>query len=132
MSLSDPIANGLTIIRNASRVKKESADIPSSKMFKGILEILKNEGYIDNYRQIEDKKQGILRVYFKFTGNNQPEITGLRRISKPGSRIFVKGTKLPKVLNGLGVAIISTSKGVFSDKQARELKLGGEVICYIW
>lgn len=132
MSLSDPIANALTIIRNASRLKKETADIPASKMIKSILEIFKKEGYIDNYRHIEDKKQGILRVYFKLAADKQPAITGLRRISKPGLRVYVKNTKLPRVLNGLGSALISNSKGILTDAQAREQKLGGEVICYIW
>jgi len=132
MSLSDPISNALTIMRNASRVKKESANIPASKVVKSILEILKNEHYIDNYRQIEDKKQGILRVYFKLTPDKHPVITGLRRISKPGSRVYAKGSRLPRVLNGLGLALISTSKGIITDVQAREQKLGGEVICYIW
>ncbi len=132
MSLSDPIANALTIIRNASRLKKESADIPASKMIKSLLEILKKEQYIDNYRQMEDKRQGILRVYFRTTADKQPVITGLRRISKPGCRIYAKFTKMPRVLNGLGLALISTSKGILSDSQAREQKLGGEVICYIW
>lgn len=132
MSLSDPIANALTIIRNASRVKKESADIPASKVVKSILELLKKEQYIDNFRLIEDKKQGILRVYFKLTLDKEPVITGVRRISKPGSRVYVKGSKLPRVLNGLGLALISTSKGIITDVQAREEKLGGEVICHIW
>ncbi len=132
MSLSDPIANALTTIRNASRIKKESADIPASKVIKSILEIFKQEGYIDNYRHIEDKQQGILRVYFKFNLEKEPAITGLRRISKPGSRVYLKSTKLPKVLNGLGLAVVSTSQGLLSDAAAREQKLGGEVICYIW
>jgi small subunit ribosomal protein S8 len=132
MSLTDPIANALTIIRNASRLKKESADIPASKLIGSVLEIFKKEGYIDNYRQIDDKKQGILRVYFKYSLDRQPAITGIKRISKPGSRIFTKGTKLPRVLNSLGLAVISTSKGMLSDAQAREQKLGGEVVCYIW
>lgn len=132
MSLTDPVANALTIIRNASRLKKESADIPASKTVQSILELLKKEQYIDNYRNIEDKKQGILRVYFKFNLEGEPVISGLRRISKPGSRVYAKNTKLPRVLNGLGLALISTSKGIISDTQAREQKLGGEVICYIW
>lgn len=132
MSITDPIANALTIIRNASRLKKESADIPASKMVQSLLEILKTEGYLDNYRQIEDKKQGILRVYFKFNLDKESVITGLRRISKPSSRVYVKGSKLPRVLNGLGLALISTSKGILSDAQARAQKLGGEVVCYVW
>jgi SSU ribosomal protein S8P len=132
MSLSDPIANALTIIRNAARLKKESADIPASKVVQAILELLKKEQYIDNYRLMENKQQGILRVYFKLTLEKAPVITGVRRISRPGSRVYVKGSKLPRVLNGLGLALISTSKGIITDNQAREQKLGGEVICHIW
>ena len=131
MSLTDPIANTLTLIRNASKAKHESVDVPSSKMTKSIAEILKQEGYIENYRFSEDGKQGILRIYLRYH-NNESVITGLKRISRPGFRVYSEKDKIPYVLRGRGIAVISTSRGVLSDRQARELKVGGEIVCYVW
>ena len=132
MSLSDPISNMLTSLRNASQVRKESVDLPASKISEKILGIFKDAGYIEDYRLLKDDKQGVLKVYLKYLNNRQSAITGLKRISKPGLRIYAKSTELPKVLSGLGTAIVSTSKGVLSDREARQLKVGGEVLCHIW
>lgn len=131
MSVTDPIADFLTRIRNASKAKLLRVDIPASKMKIQIAEILKNEKYIHDYTIIEDKKQNIIRVQLKYRGG-VPAITGLKRVSKPGLRIYKPAEQLPRVLNGLGTAVISTSKGLLTDKQARSQSLGGEVICYIW
>jgi len=131
MSLTDPIANTFTLIRNASRASHESVDVPSSNMVKAIAEILKQDGYIENYRHSEDGKQGIIRIYLRYH-NKESVITNIRRISRPGFRVYAKKDKIPYVLRGRGMAIISTSKGVLTDKQARELRVGGEVLCYIW
>lgn len=131
MSRTDLIADNLTMIRNATMAKKENVDVPSSKITKSILEILKKERYIDNFKLIEDKKQGILRIYLKYTAG-KPAITNIRRISKPGLRIYVRRDEIPSVLRGRGLAIISTSKGLVTDKEAKALKLGGEIIAYIW
>ena len=132
MSLSDPIANMLTIIRNAARIQKESVDIPSSKLCLQILEVFKKESYIDNYRFIKDSHQGILRIYLKYDKSKKSAITNLKRISKPGLRVYAKKDKIPRVLNGLGIAAISTSKGILSNNEARQKKIGGEVLCYVW
>lgn len=132
MSLSDPIANMLTVIRNANRNKKETVDVPTSKMVEAIADILKKQGYIDNFRRMEDKKQGSLRIYLKFDEENNPLITGLKRVSRPGLRVYANRESIPRVLNGLGFAILSTSKGMLTDVQARQHNVGGEVICYIW
>lgn len=131
MSRTDLIADAFTIIRNAILIKRESADIPASNTVKSILEILKKEGYIDTYKAIEDKKQGVLRVYLKYT-LGKPAIRNLRRISRPGLRIYVKHDKIPFVLRGKGLAVMSTPKGLLTNTEARELKVGGEVICYVW
>lgn len=131
MSLTSPIANMLTSIRNAYRAKHESVDISSSKMAISIAKILKQEGYIENYRFSEDKKQGILRIYLRYL-KKESVISNLKLVSSPGLRVYVDKDKIPYVLRGRGAAIISTSKGVVTDRQARELKVGGEVICYIW
>ena len=131
MSVTDPIADFLTRIRNASKAKLLRVDIPASKMKIQIAEILKNEKYIHDYTIIEDKKQNIIRVQLKYRGG-VPAISGLKRISKPGLRVYKPAEQLPRVLNGLGTAVISTSKGLLTDKQARSQSLGGEVICYIW
>jgi len=131
MSKTDPIADFLTIIRNGLMAKKENVDGPASRITKSILEILKKTEYIDNFKLIEDKKQGILRVYLKYL-SGEPAIINLRRISKPGLRIYVKQDKIPRVLRGRGIAVISTSKGILTDNEARQEKLGGEVICYVW
>lgn len=130
--MTDPIADFLTRIRNANTVYKERVDIPSSRIKKGLAEILKNEGFIRTYEFIDDGKQGTLRLYLKFGPNKQRVISGLKRISKPGLRVYAKKEELPRVLGGLGVAVISTPKGLMTDKQARQAGLGGEVICYIW
>ncbi|MGQ9644569.1 MAG: 30S ribosomal protein S8 [Ignavibacterium sp.] len=131
MSVTDPIADFLTRIRNASKAKLLRVDIPASKMKIQIAEILKNEKYIHDYTIIEDNKQNIIRVQLKYRGG-VPAITGLKRVSKPGLRIYKPAEQLPRVLNGIGTAVISTSKGLLTDKQARSQSLGGEVICYIW
>lgn len=131
MGLTDPISNTLTLIRNAIKAHHENVDLPSSKMTKAIAEILKKYGYIENYRFSEDKKQGIVRIYLKYLNNKVSAITNLKRISRPGLRVYVKKDKIPYVLRGKGIAIISTSKGVVADKQARELKVGGEVVCFV-
>ncbi|MGF0105123.1 30S ribosomal protein S8 [Ligilactobacillus ruminis] len=132
MAMTDPIADFLTRIRNANMVKHESVEVPASKMKRDIAEILKNEGFIRDVEYIDDDKQGIIRVFLKYGKNNERIISGLRRISKPGLRSYVKADAVPKVLNGLGIAILSTSEGVMTDKDARAKKIGGEVIAYVW
>lgn len=131
MSRTDLIADAFTIIRNAIMAKKENADVPGSNTLRSILEVLKKENYIDTFKEIEDKKQGILRIYLKYLFGKSA-IRNIKRVSKPGLRIYVKRDKVPRVLRGRGIAVISTSKGIMTDKQARELSLGGEVIGYIW
>jgi small subunit ribosomal protein S8 len=132
VSLSDPIANMLTVIRNANRVKKEKVDIPSSKLKMEIIKIFKNEGYIKNFKIIEEGKRSYIRIYLKYTPAGKSIIHNLLRVSKPGLRVYRKKHDLPRIYNGFGTSIISTSKGVLTDKKAREKNLGGEVICYIW
>ena len=132
MVMTDPIADFLTRIRNANMAKHESLEVPASKIKRDIAEILKNEGFIRDYEFIEDNKQGIIRVFLKYGKGNERVISGIRRISKPGLRSYVKADAVPKVLNGLGIAILSTSEGVITDKEARAKKIGGEVIAYIW
>ena len=132
MAMTDPIADFLTRIRNANMVKHESVEVPASEMKRDIAEILKNEGFIRDVEYIDDDKQGIIRVFLKYGKNNERVISGLRRISKPGLRSYVKADAVPKVLNGLGIAILSTSEGVMTDKDARAKKIGGEVIAYVW
>ena len=132
MAMTDPIADFLTRIRNANMVKHESVEVPASKMKRDIAEILKNAGFIRDVEYIDDDKQGIIRVFLKYGKNNERVISGLRRISKPGLRSYVKADAVPKVLNGLGIAILSTSEGVMTDKDARAKKIGGEVIAYVW
>ncbi len=131
MSRTDPISDLLTCIRNASRVKKETVDIPASRLGQKILQIIKEDGYIEDYRSIKDNKQGILKVYLKYA-DKKPAIMGIKRVSRPGLRIYAPKDEIPRVLNGLGTAIISTSKGVMSDREARKNKVGGEVLCYVW
>ena len=130
MVMTDPIADFLTRIRNANMVMHEKVEIPASKTKIALAEILKNEGFIKDYEQIEDGKQGVIRVYLKYGPNREKVISGLKRISKPGLKVYCKKDEIPKVLGGLGIAIISTSKGIMTDKEARKLGLGGEVICY--
>ena len=132
MSMSDPIADFLTRIRNANMAQHESVEAPASKMKKDIAEILKNEGFVRDVEYVDDNKQGIIRVFLKYGNDGQRVISGLKRISKPGLRSYVKADAVPKVLNGLGIAIISTSEGVVTDKVARAKKIGGEVIAYVW
>lgn len=131
MSVTDPIADMLTKIRNASRAGHESVDVLASNLKKEIIKILKNEGYIKDFKYLKTDSKGIIRVFLKYK-NRQPVITGLKRISKPGLRIYVTKDNIPKVLGGLGVAILSTSKGVLTDKGSREANVGGEVLCYVW
>jgi len=132
MTLTDPIADMLTRIRNAGMVRKKNVDIPSSNMKVALAKILKDEGYIKNYKVIHDKKQGILKLFLKYTKDKESAISGLERVSKPGCRIFCKKEKTPKVLDGLGVVVISTSKGVYTGKKCEEMGIGGEVLCRIW
>jgi len=131
MSRTDLIADTFTMIRNAIMARKENLDVPASKQIKSILDILKKEGYIDNFKLIEDKKQGYLRVYLKYI-SGKPAIISIKRVSKPGLRIYVNHHKIPSVLRGRGLAIISTSKGITTGEEAKNLKLGGEVIGYVW
>ncbi|MFI3228176.1 MAG: 30S ribosomal protein S8 [Clostridia bacterium] len=132
MQITDPIADMLTRIRNASNARFDTVDVPASGMKKAIAEILLNEGYIKNYSLIEGGGQGIIRIVLKYNAGKQKAIAGLKRVSKPGLRVYAGKEELPKVLNGLGTAIISTSKGVVTDKKARELNVGGEVLAFIW
>ena len=132
MSLSDPIANMLTSIRNANTALNEKTDIPASKMSEDIAKILKAEGYIDDYKLIENQKQGVLRVFLKYGPDRARTISGLRRTSKPGRRVYRGAKELPRVVGGLGIAIISTPKGMLTDRQAREANVGGEVVCEVW
>lgn len=131
MAVTDPISDLLTRIRNASRAKHLRVDIPSSNMKKQLVSILKQQNFVEDFTEIEDTKQNILRVVLKYR-NGVPAISGLRRVSTPGLRIYKNADKLPRVYNGLGVAVISTSKGLLTDKQAKTQSIGGEVVCYIW
>jgi small subunit ribosomal protein S8 len=132
MSQTDPIADMLTRVRNAARVKKKEVVIPSSRLKVEIAKILKEEGYIRNFKAIDDNKQGILSIALKYTDDGQSVISGLRRISRPGCRLFCTRESVPKVLDGLGVAIVSTSKGIMTGRQCEELGVGGEVLCFVW
>jgi small subunit ribosomal protein S8 len=129
--MSDPIADFLTRIRNASRAEHEKVDIPSSKLKLRMAEILRDEGFIKNFRVIEDNKQGVLRVYLKYAGTEKI-ISGIVRVSRPGRRIYVTKDKIPTILGGMGVAILSTSAGVMTDRQVKKQHLGGEVLAYVW
>ena len=131
MNITDPIADMLTRIRNANAQRHETVDVPSSKLKKSIAEILLDEGYIKGYEEIEDGVQGTIRITLKYV-NKQKVIAGLRRISKPGLRVYAECENLPKVLNGLGIVLVSTSQGVMTDKKAREAGIGGEVMAYVW
>ena len=132
MAMTDPIADMLTRIRNANSVNHEKVDIPGSKIKTAIAEVLKQEGFIKDFSFTEDNKQGILTVFLKYGPSREKVITGIQRISRPGLRQYAKRKELPRVLGGLGIAIISTSKGIMSDKHARKAGLGGEVIAYVW
>ncbi|MFA5542500.1 MAG: 30S ribosomal protein S8 [Bacilli bacterium] len=132
MVMTDPIADMLTRIRNANQMKHEYVNIPASKIKLEILNVIKNEGYINDVEFIEDGKQGNIKVTLKYTEKKERVIQGITRISKPGLRVYAKSTEMPKVLNGLGVAVVSTSSGVMTDRQARQNHTGGEVVAYIW
>ncbi|MBQ9517981.1 MAG: 30S ribosomal protein S8 [Eubacterium sp.] len=132
MHITDPIADMLTRIRNANSAKHETVDIPASNMKKAIAQILLDEGYIASYKVIEDDKQGVIRVTLKYGENKSAVITGLRRVSKPGLRIYSSVEEMPKVMKGLGIAIVSTSKGIMTDREARKLNVGGEVLAFVW
>jgi small subunit ribosomal protein S8 len=132
MVMTDPIADMLTRIRNANMVGHEKVEIPGSNLKRAVADILKNEGFIRDAEFIPDNKQGIIRVFLKYGPSNERVITGLKRISKPGLRVYAKSTELPRVLGGLGIAILSTSTGIMTDKEARRKQVGGEVLCYVW
>ena len=132
MTMSDPIADMLTRIRNAAKARFNSVDIPGSKLKNELAKIMKDEGFIRNYKFVKDGKQGILRIYLKYGPDRESVIYGLKRISKPSRRVYVKGKNVKPVMNGMGVAILSTSKGIMSDKKARSENVGGEIICNIW
>jgi small subunit ribosomal protein S8 len=132
MVMTDPIADFLTRIRNANTVYHDKVEAPASRSKKAIAGILKEEGFVREYEFIDDGKQGIIRVYMKYGANKERVITGLKRISKPGLRVYARKDQVPKVLGGLGIAIISTSRGIMTDKKARKEGLGGEVLCYVW
>ena len=132
MSMTDPIADMLTRIRNGKMAKLQKVDVPSSNMKVNLANVLKSEGFIKNYKVIADQKQGILRIYLKYIDEKDSVITEITRVSKPGSRRYVKGDEIPSVKNGMGIAILSTSKGVVSDRIAREAGVGGELICTVW
>jgi len=132
MHITDPIADMLTRIRNAGSARHASVDVPASSMKKAIAQILLEEGYIKAYEVVEDGVQGMIKITLKYTANKEKAISGLRRVSKPGLRVYAGAEELPRVLKGLGIAIISTSKGVMTDKKARELHVGGEVLAFVW
>ncbi len=130
--MTDPIADLLTRIRNANMVRHEKLEVPASNIKKEVAEILKREGFVRDVEFIEDNKQGIIRIFLKYGSNNERVITGLKRISKPGLRVYAKADEVPRVLNGLGIALVSTSQGVLTDKEARAKQVGGEVLAYVW
>ncbi|WP_061213141.1 30S ribosomal protein S8 [Syntrophomonas wolfei] len=132
MVMTDPVADFLTRVRNGNMVMHETVEVPGSKIKLSIARIMQEEGYIKDYEFVEDGKQGIIRIYLKYGPDKKKVITGIKRISKPGLRVYVKKDEIPRVLGGLGTAVISTSKGLMTDKNARKQGLGGEVICYIW
>ena len=132
MVMTDPIADMLTRIRNANMVRHEKLEVPASNIKKEVAEILKREGFVRDVEFIEDNKQGIIRIFLKYGSNNERVITGLKRISKPGLRVYAKADEVPRVLNGLGIALVSTSQGVLTDKEARAKQVGGEVLAYVW
>ena len=132
MQITDTIADLLTRIRNANTAKHATVDVPASNVKKAISQILVDEGYVKDFKVIEDGKQGVIRITLKYGDNKAPVITGLRRVSKPGLRIYSSCEDMPKVRKGLGIAIVSTSKGIVTDKKARELNVGGEVLAYVW
>lgn len=132
MQITDPIADLLTRIRNANSSKHDTVDVPASNMKKAIVEILNKEGYIKSYQVIEDGKQGVIRINLKYGPNNEKVISGLKRVSKPGLRVYAGAEELPRVLKGLGIAIVSTPNGIMTDKEARKANVGGEVLAFVW
>ena len=132
MQITDPVADMLTRIRNASSAKHETVDVPASNLKKAIAQILLDEGYIKSFELVDNGNQGVLHITLKYMAKKAPVISGLKRVSKPGLRIYAGAEELPKVLKGLGIAIVSTSKGVMTDKKARELHIGGEVLAFVW
>lgn len=130
--MTDPIADMLTRVRNANDAKHDSVDIPASNIKKQLAQILLDEGFVKGFDVLDDEKQGIIRVDLKYGVHNEKVISGIKRISKPGLRVYVKGNEVPRVLGGLGIAVVSTSKGIMTDKMARKECIGGEVICYVW
>ncbi|MBI5190772.1 MAG: 30S ribosomal protein S8 [Nitrospirae bacterium] len=132
MGMTDPIADMLTRIRNANMAKLEKLDIPSSNLKLELARVLKDEGYIKNFKLLKDRKQGIVRVYMKYSPEEVRVINGLKRVSSPGNRVYVGADEIPRVMGGMGVAILSTSKGVMADRESRKQNIGGEVLCYIW
>ncbi|MEW5724079.1 MAG: 30S ribosomal protein S8 [Thermodesulfobacteriota bacterium] len=132
MSMTDPIADLLIRIKNALMARHDRVDIPSSRLKVDIVRLLKEEGFVKNYKVIKDNKQGVLRVFLKYNENNQPVIKGLKRVSRPSRRVYMPADGIPPVLSGLGLAIISTSKGVMTDKEARRQNVGGEMMCAVW
>jgi small subunit ribosomal protein S8 len=132
MVMTDPIADMLTRIRNANQMKHDTVDMPASKLKSEILAVLKEEGYITDYKLVADGVQGIIRVTLKYLQNKERAVRGLKKISKPGLRVYAKSDELPRVLNGLGIAIVSTSQGIMTDREARKKQVGGEVLAYVW
>ena len=132
MTMTDPIADMLTRVRNANMARHEKLEVPASNMKKDIAKILKEEGFVRDVEFVDDSKQGIIRIFLKYGAENEPVISGLKRISKPGLRVYAKRDEVPRVLGGLGIAIISTNNGVITDKQARQAQVGGEVLAYVW
>ncbi|MBB6451475.1 small subunit ribosomal protein S8 [Geomicrobium halophilum] len=132
MVMTDPIADMLTRIRNANTVQHDKLELPASNVKKEVAQILKREGYVRDVEFVDDKKQGVIRIFLKYGHGNERVISGLKRISKPGLRVYAKADEIPRVLNGLGIAVISTSTGVITDKEARQRKVGGEVLAYVW
>jgi small subunit ribosomal protein S8 len=130
--VTDPVADMLTRVRNGSLAEHEKVDIPASRLKVRLAEILKEEGFIKNFRLIEDKRQGVLRIYLKYGPGQERVISGLRRVSKPGRRLYVGADRIPSVLGGMGVAILSTPRGLLTDRESRKAKVGGEVLCYVW
>ena len=132
MSVSDPVADLLTSIRNACKAKHKKVDVPASRMKAEIVRVLLREKYINNYKSIDDKKRGILRIYLKYDQKERPVIQGIERMSKPGRRLYIRHHEVPKVQGGLGTALVSTSSGIMTDQEAREERLGGEYLCRVW
>jgi small subunit ribosomal protein S8 len=132
MSVSDPVADLLTCIRNAIGAKHRKLDVPSSNMKTELAKVLLRERFINNFKTIEDSKQGLLRIYLKYTNDETPVITGIKRVSKPGRRVYVPKARIPRVMGGLGVSVVSTSRGLMTDREARDAGLGGELVCQVW